>query len=149
MIVPVKGHDPKARLGPLLTQRQRGQLQIAMLEDTLQTLSKAKMIGHAFVVSSNLEVLEFVRRFGARTIHEPDDAGVNAAVNRGLEETAEYERQLIIPADLPLLAVDEPEGRPHARKGGRAGSDLSIGGLRWDEHAALHPGRQPPAPLRR
>jgi len=118
VIIPVKGENPKGRLSPLLNPAQRRQLQVAMLEDTLQTLIKARMVGHTFVVSSDPEVLEFVRRFGASSILESRDAGVIAAVERGLEATAGYERQLVIPADLPLLAVEDLKAAPMlAREG--------------------------------
>ena len=67
MVIPVKGENPKGRLSALLTLGQRRQLQVAMLEDTLQTLIKARMIGHTFVVSSDPQILEFVHRFGANS----------------------------------------------------------------------------------
>jgi 2-phospho-L-lactate guanylyltransferase len=107
VIIPVKGENPKGRLSSLLTPAQRRQLQVAMLEDTLQTLIRARMIGHTFVVSSDPHILEFVQRFGAGSISESRDAGVNAAVRLGLEATTSYERQLTIPADLPLLSVED------------------------------------------
>ncbi len=107
MIIPVKGEDPKRRLAPLLSGSQRAQLQVAMLEDTLQTLMKARMVRNTFVVSSNRETLEFAERFGASPLREPDDAGVNSAVLFGLASTLSYERRMVIPADLPLLSVED------------------------------------------
>ena len=89
VIIPVKGENPKGRLSPLLSPAQRRQLQIAMLEDTLQTLIKARMIGQTFVVSSDPQILEFVRG-SARARSQKEDAGVTAAVIRGLEATASY-----------------------------------------------------------
>jgi 2-phospho-L-lactate/phosphoenolpyruvate guanylyltransferase len=118
VVIPVKGENPKGRLSSLLEPTQRRQLQVAMLEDTFQTLIKARMIAHTFVVSSDPQILEFVQRFGAVAISEPKDAGVNAAVNRGLEETASFDRQLVIPADLPLLSVEDLKAGPMlAREG--------------------------------
>jgi len=118
VVIPVKGENPKGRLSPLLEPKQRRQLQVAMLEDTLQTLIRAKMVGHTFVVSSDADILAFVRRYGANSISESRDAGVNAAVNRGLEETASFDRQLVIPADLPLLSVEDLKAGPMlAREG--------------------------------
>jgi len=118
VIIPVKGANPKGRLSPLLSSPQRRQLQTAMLEDTLQTLIRAKMIGHTFVVSSDSQVLEFVKRFGARSIAEPGDAGVSSAVNLGLRATSPYERRMVIPADLPLLTVEDLKVGPMlAREG--------------------------------
>jgi len=118
VIIPVKGENPKGRLSPLLDLAQRRQLQIAMLEDALQTLIKARMVGQTFVVSSDPQILEFVHRFGASSIPEKGDAGVNSAVNLGLEATESYARQLVIPADLPLLAVEDLKAAPMlAREG--------------------------------
>jgi 2-phospho-L-lactate guanylyltransferase len=118
VIIPVKGENPKGRLSPLLNLAQRRQLQIAMLEDALQTLIKARMIGQTFVVSSDPQILEFVHRFGASSISEKGDSGVNSAVSRGLDATEAYERKLVIPADLPLLAVEDLKAAPMlAREG--------------------------------
>jgi 2-phospho-L-lactate/phosphoenolpyruvate guanylyltransferase len=118
VIIPVKGENPKARLSSILNLTQRRQLQVAMLEDTLQTLIKARMIGNSFIVSSDSQVLEFVKRFGANSISEPKDAGVNSAVLRGLEATSSYARRLVIPADLPLLGVEDLKAGPMlAREG--------------------------------
>lgn len=114
----MKGENPKVRLAPLLSPKQRRQLQVAMLEDTLQTIIRARMIGHTFVVSSDPQILEFVKRFGASSVPEPKDAGVNAAVARALGVTDSYERRLVIPADLPLLAVEDLKAGPMlAREG--------------------------------
>jgi 2-phospho-L-lactate guanylyltransferase len=89
-----------------------------MLEDTLQTMTKARMIGQTFIVSSDPQVLEFVKRFGANSVSEPRDAGVNSAVRRGLEATTSYERQMVIPADLPLLGAEDLKTGPMlAREG--------------------------------
>ncbi|MDA4117871.1 MAG: 2-phospho-L-lactate guanylyltransferase [Thaumarchaeota archaeon] len=116
--MPVKAEDPKRRLAPLLTMAQRRQLQVAMLEDTLQTLIKARMVKNTFVVSSNGQLLEFAQRFGANALPESKDAGVNSAVLLGLDSSSDYERRLVIPADLPLLmAEDVKMGPVLAREG--------------------------------
>ena len=110
--------DPKRRLAPLLTETQREQLQVAMLEDTLQTLIKARMVKNTFIVSSNAQMLEFARRFGANPLAEPKDAGVNSAVLLGLDSTSAYARRLVIPADLPLLTAEDVKMGPMlAREG--------------------------------
>lgn len=107
VIIPVKAQSPKGRLSALLRPGQRRQLQVAMLEDTLQTLIRARLIRRTFVVSSDAQVLKFVERFGANSIAELGDAGVNAAVSRGFAATSAYARRLVLPADLPLLAVED------------------------------------------
>lgn len=123
VIVPVKGKDPKRRLSALLSPAQRRQLQVAMLEDTLQTLIKARMVSHTVVVSSDQETLRFIERFGALPLHEPADSGVSSAVRRGLEETAAYDRRMVIPADLPLLSVEDLKAAPML---GREGAQVVL-----------------------
>ena len=107
IIIPVKGSDPKSRLSGLLSLAERKQLQVAMLEDTLQTLIKAGRAKDAFVVSSDLALLEFTERFGANTVAEPGDQGVNSAVERGIAASSSFESHMVIPADLPLLSVQD------------------------------------------
>lgn len=124
VIIPVKGENPKGRLSGFLTLGQRRQLQVAMLEDTLQTLIKARIISHTFVVSSDARILEFAHRFGGNSVAETKDAGVNAAVARGLEETPAYDRRMIVPADLPLLTVEDLKLAPMLV---REGSEVVIG----------------------
>lgn len=124
VVIPVKRDDPKERLSTLLSPAQRRQLQVAMLEDTLQTLIKAGMVGDTFVVSPDVQILDFVRRFGARSVPEPADAGVSAAVARALGETSSYARTLVLPGDLPLLSVDDLET---AVTLAREGADVVIG----------------------
>lgn len=91
-----------------------------MLEDTLQTLIKARRVADTFVVSSDLPLLEFAKRFGANAVTEPSDSGVNAAVRRGLESSSAYANRMIIPADLPLLSVEDVRTPPMlAREGAK------------------------------
>jgi len=105
VVIPVKGKHPKGRLSPLLTPTQRRQLQVAMLEDTLQTLIRARMVRDTFIVSSDSQILEFAGRFGANAILEHGDLGVNSAVSLGLERTSRFASRMVIPADLPLLTA--------------------------------------------
>jgi len=104
IIIPVKGSEPKRRLTGLLTAGQRRQLQVAMLEDTLQTLLRAGRIRDAFVVSPDPAILELAERFGARGILEAQEEGVNSAVRLGLQRTRRYASRMVVPADIPLLA---------------------------------------------
>ncbi len=118
VVIPVKGENPKGRLASILGLAERRQLQVAMLEDTMQTLARARMLGNTYVVSSDPRILTFVQRFGAVAVAEPKDEGVSSAVSRGLRATEAHERRLIIPADLPLLAVEDLKAGPMlAREG--------------------------------
>jgi 2-phospho-L-lactate/phosphoenolpyruvate guanylyltransferase len=103
IVIPVKSFEPKKRLSSLFTPTERKQLQIAMLEDTLQTIVKARMVSVTAVVSSDREILRFAERYGATAIREEDDSGVNSAVDRAIDQLEGYDGWLILPADLPLL----------------------------------------------
>lgn len=107
IIIPVKADNPKGRLGTLLTAREKKQLQVSMLEDTLAAISRAKKLGHTFVVSSDLDILKLAERYGAGSIHEEKDAGVNEAVERAMTELDNYGGWMIIPADLPLITAND------------------------------------------
>lgn len=103
IIIPVKSRSPKRRLSSLFNARERRQLQLAMLEDTLQAVARAKRIRHSYIVSSDSVILKFAGRFGAGSILEDTDRGVNEAVESAIAELAGYESWLVMPADLPMI----------------------------------------------
>jgi 2-phospho-L-lactate/phosphoenolpyruvate guanylyltransferase len=105
LIVPVKGSNPKARLSAILEPRERKQLQLAMLEDTLQAIARAGKSDQTFVVTSNPEIVKFAGRFGVGGIEEASDAGVNEAVEGAISKLPGYDGWLILPADLPLITA--------------------------------------------
>lgn len=107
IIIPVKGDNPKGRLGALFTAREKKQLQVAMLEDTLQAVAGAKKLDHTYVVSSNLEILKFAQRYGVGSIPEDEDGGVTEAVERSISALGKYDGWLIVPADLPLMTKND------------------------------------------
>lgn len=107
IIIPVKGENPKGRLGTLLKPREKKQLQVSMLEDTLSTLSRAKKLRQTFVVSSNREILGLAERYGANSIQEESDEGVNSAVEKAISRLQDYDGWVVIPADLPLLSPND------------------------------------------
>ncbi len=107
IIIPVKADNPKGRLGTLLTGREKKQLQISMLEDTLAALARAKKLGHTFIVSSDPDILKLAEWYGAGAITEEKDAGVNEAVERAIAELDGYDGWIMIPADLPLITAND------------------------------------------
>ncbi|MDA4122854.1 MAG: 2-phospho-L-lactate guanylyltransferase [Thaumarchaeota archaeon] len=107
IIIPVKSHDPKRRLSSLFDRRQRRQLQLAMLEDTLQAVARAKRIKDAFIISSDPDILKFAGRFGAGGIEEDSDRGVNEAVESAIAELEAYAGWLVMPADLPMIKASD------------------------------------------
>jgi 2-phospho-L-lactate/phosphoenolpyruvate guanylyltransferase len=107
IIIPVKGKNPKGRLGALFSEREKKQLQLSMLEDTLQAISGAKKLSQTFVVSSDPDILKFAERFGVGSIPEDQDGGVNEAVERSMASLDSYDGWMMIPADLPLISRND------------------------------------------
>jgi len=107
IVIPVKGHNPKGRLGSLFTPREKKQLQLSMLEDTLQAVARAKKLGQTYVISSDQGILKFAERYGVGAISEDEDSGVNEAVEHAVSELGMYDGWLIIPADLPLITAND------------------------------------------
>ncbi len=105
LIIPVKGTNPKVRLSSLFGPRERKQLQVAMLEDTLLAIAKAKRSLQTYVVSSDPEILKFAERFGVGSIEEERDGGVNAAVEGAISGLQGYDGWLVLPADIPLVSA--------------------------------------------
>ena len=107
IIIPVKSHSPKRRLSSVFDGRQRRQLQLAMLEDTLQAVARAKKTKHSFIISSDEDIRKFAGRFGAGSIEEDADRGVNKAVESAISELGNYGGWLIMPADLPMIRASD------------------------------------------
>jgi 2-phospho-L-lactate guanylyltransferase len=107
IVIPVKSRNPKRRVSSLFDGRQRRQLQLAMLEDTLQAVARAKRTKHSYIVSSDSDILKFGGRFGAGSVQEDSDRGVNEAVERAVSELRDYAGWLIMPADLPMIRASD------------------------------------------
>ncbi|MBS7626476.1 2-phospho-L-lactate guanylyltransferase [Candidatus Bathyarchaeota archaeon] len=104
-IIPVKKLDnAKSRLSSLLTNSERKQFCLKMLEDILRTVKFTKGIKQTVVVSNDPEVFQLTKNLEA-TYLEYKKAGLNEAVseainwciNRGATSV------LILPADIPLV----------------------------------------------
>lgn len=107
IVIPVKGKNPKGRLSSLFDERERKQLQLAMLEDALQSVSNAKKLRQTYVVSSDLDILKFAERFGVGAIVEERDGGVNDAVQKAISVLEEYDGWMVMPADIPLVTAND------------------------------------------
>jgi len=103
-LVPVKKFSrAKSRLAEILFGQERERLAQAMLCDVLRNLAATLSIDGIAVVSSDPEALSVARTFGAATITDPQEAGVNKAVQHGLDAFQSYARRVVIvPADIPF-----------------------------------------------
>jgi 2-phospho-L-lactate/phosphoenolpyruvate guanylyltransferase len=107
IVIPVKGENPKGRLGAMFTAREKKQLQVSMLEDTLTAIARAKKLKQTYVVSSDPDILKLAERYGACAIAEEKDSGVNEAVGRAVSALRRYDGWMMIPADLPLITAND------------------------------------------
>ena len=109
-ITPVQTlHKGKSRLSPLLNPSQRDQLSRKMLNVVLSTIQASKAIEGMIVVSPDEEVMKIASDFGAYGLKEEREAGVNAAVRKGLDFAIENHADAIVvlPGDLPLLTTED------------------------------------------
>ena len=107
VLIPFKADQRKSRLSRVLDLSQRHRLAELMLADVLGAFRRAGLLPSCYVVSSDVKVLNFARRLGVRTISEPRDEGVNAAVGIGVRTLGRDRDFMVVPSDLPLLAPAE------------------------------------------
>jgi 2-phospho-L-lactate/phosphoenolpyruvate guanylyltransferase len=109
-IVPVKPlRYGKSRLAGTLTEDQRTELNRALLQHTLETLSEIKEVNGVLVVSRDQNALTVARGLGARTVQENGQSQLNTALKRATVVAQVYATRgvLILPADLPLISKDD------------------------------------------
>lgn len=111
-IVPVKPlRYGKSRLADILSPEERAALTTSMLNRTLQTLNQVPGLFRSLVISRDPAALKIARDYGAYTYGEGDKQDLNIALTRAahLAATQEAAGLLIIPADLPLITVEDVE----------------------------------------
>ncbi len=109
-IIPVKPlRRGKSRLSGVLSPEARTALNHYLLSNTLEILATVPEIEYTLVVSRDPEALTIARDFGARTVQEQGSPQLNTALTRATMVALSHSVQgvLIIPADLPLLTVDD------------------------------------------
>lgn len=103
-IIPVKRlEESKTSFSEVLSDEQRKELTLSMLEDILRITQKVEKITTT-VVTPDRTVINFVEKKGIGTIQEPD-IGLNRALEMAIKKTIEanFQQVLIIPADIPLI----------------------------------------------
>ncbi|MEA3337433.1 MAG: 2-phospho-L-lactate guanylyltransferase [Chloroflexota bacterium] len=126
IIVPVKSlQGAKSRLSEVLDEQQRRTLAVAMLENVLSAvqLAQERLPGQGIVISADVEVLALARAYGlmplAEELHSVGSQGngdAEAQLNSALTQACDWAQKhggdavLVLPADLPLLTVEEIEG---------------------------------------
>ena len=83
-----------------------------MLAHTLTVLQQVKRIAGVLVVSRDSAALSQARQYGAQTVQESGSPKLNEALTRATQVVATWNAEgvLVLPADLPLLCVEDIEG---------------------------------------
>ena len=109
-IVPVKPlRRGKSRLAGTLNEDERTELNRALLQHTLETLSELKEVDGVLVVSRDPNALTIARNHGARTVQEDGQPELNTALKRATIVAQVYATRgvLVLPADLPLITRED------------------------------------------
>ena len=109
-IVPVKPlRRGKSRLAGTLNEDERTELNRALLQHTLETLSELKEVDGVLVVSRDPNALTIARNHGARTVQEAGQPELNTALKRATIVAQVYATRgvLVLPADLPLVTRED------------------------------------------
>ncbi len=107
-IIPVKPlRRGKSRLSGVLSEDERALLNYTMLTNTIKTLAEVGEVEQTLVVSRDPAALALAREYGARTLQEDGNPGLNTALKRATVVAMAYAARgvLVLPADLPLLSV--------------------------------------------
>jgi 2-phospho-L-lactate guanylyltransferase len=118
-IVPVKPlRRAKSRLAGVLSDDERALLSQHLLQHTLGVLKEIPEIERTLVVSRDSHALALARKEGARTLTEHGAPELNQALVRATLVAKEYgaDGVLILPADLPLLTIEDVQSLIKAAK---------------------------------
>jgi 2-phospho-L-lactate guanylyltransferase len=118
-IVPVKPlRRAKSRLAGVLSDDERALLSQHLLQHTLGVLKEIPEIERTLVVSRDSRALALARKEGARTLTEHGAPELNQALVRATLVAKEYgaDGVLILPADLPLLTIEDVQSLIKAAK---------------------------------
>jgi len=136
IIIPVKRLDEaKSRLSPVLSDDERRQLCLEMLNDVLTAVKKTGCIRRTMVVSTDTAVHKEAKSFGTMLFKEKR-YGLNHVIAEVIDWCAREraESVLIIPADIPLIT---PEDLKQILSAGRNASMVISSSLDMDGTNAL------------
>lgn len=109
-IIPVKPlRRSKSRLSEVLSENERTQLNAQMLENTLNVLSSVSEVKEVLIISRDTSALALARSYGAKTLQEDGEPGLNLGLKRAVLVAKAYSAQsiLILPMDIPFLSKED------------------------------------------
>ncbi len=111
-IMPVKPLvRAKSRLADVLSPEQREKFALNMLLRHIQLLKSIPAIDGILVISRDTKVLSVAREQGVNTVQESGQPKLNTALTRATDLLRAWhvEATLVLPTDIPLLAVEDVE----------------------------------------
>jgi 2-phospho-L-lactate guanylyltransferase len=104
-IIPVSRFThAKTRLSPTLSPLERENLLKSMLKDVISALKET--IADVVVISSDKEVLDFLKPLQVLCLHEKGKTDLNGALEQAIKWCHDKTDQvLIVPSDVPLISV--------------------------------------------
>jgi 2-phospho-L-lactate guanylyltransferase len=112
ILIPVKNlANAKQRLATVLSPEERVELARAMCEDVLSTVAQWRARPEAVVVTSDPFAIGLAERFGFEVIRDDENPGETGAIEMATKIGRDRRARstLVIPADIPLIEVDELE----------------------------------------
>ena len=108
-IIPVSRFaNAKTRLSPTLTALERENLLKSMLKDVINVLDD--VVNKVVVISSDKDVLTFVKDIGALPLEEKGTTDLNGALMQAIKWCSQSCAQvLVIPSDVPLIHKNHVE----------------------------------------
>lgn len=109
-IVPVKPlRRGKSRLAKVLTEKERTELNINMLINTVKILKRIPELANVLIVSRDPKALSIAREYGARTVQEDGNPDLNIALTRAtmIAKSSSANGVFVLPADLPLITEED------------------------------------------
>jgi 2-phospho-L-lactate guanylyltransferase len=105
MIIPIKDLEhSKSRLSSCLSPEERRHLTLAMFKDVLNSANESN-IEEIVAISNDHLVLKTAKHFGAKTLEEKEQRGINYAIQNGIDYCVKKGANsiLINHADMPLI----------------------------------------------
>ncbi len=108
-IIPVsRFSQAKTRLSPTLTPLERENLLKAMLQDVIKSIRAS--VNQIVVISSDKDVLTFVKDLNVTCLEEKGQTDLNGALTQAVNYCSQKAEQvLIIPSDVPLIHENQAQ----------------------------------------
>lgn len=108
-VIPVsRFSNAKTRLSPTLNPLERENLLKSMLKDVITVLNQ--VVSEVIVVSSDEDVLTFVKNVGALPLKEEGTTDLNGALMQAIKHYSKFcDKALVVPSDVPLIQKNHVE----------------------------------------